>query len=206
MSDLRINILESDGMIIKKIHNSFAKMMNKSLTRSANKINTSLKPVIASSLFASPEISSLSGGILRVDFGLTTDPSAAIVDSIVDSLDIKVDKVVGSITGIKGGLLITMQPIDYANLFSLSVAEQIIAGGSIPWLRWLLTLGQQIIIGNFGVKYESGKGRTGGGHMTIEERPFKVHSGFAGTVDDNFITRAISQAAPQIKNTIIKAI
>ena len=166
MSNLSINILESDGMIVKKIHTSLAKMMNKSLARDANKINASLRSIIASSLSTSPEIISLSGGILRVDFGLTTDPSGAIVNSIVDSLDIKVDKVVGSIGGIKGGLLITMQPIDYSNLFSLPVAEQMIAGGSLPWLQWLLTLGQQIIIGNFGVKYEAGKGRAGGGHMT----------------------------------------
>ena len=206
MSNLSIKLLESDGMIVKKINTSLAKMLNKSLVRSANTISTNLKPIVAGSLSTSPEISSLSGGTLRVDFGLTTDPSGAIINSIINTLDVKVDKVVGSNTGIKGGLLITMQPIDYTNLFSLSVAEQIIEGGSIPWLRWLLTFGQQIIIGNFGVKYESGKGRTGGGHMTVEQRPFKIHSGFAGTVDDNFITRAVSQVSPQIKNTIIKAI
>ena len=206
MSDLSIKILESDGMIVKKINTSLAKMLNKSLVRSANTITASLKPIIAGSLSTSPEILSLSSGVLRVDFGLTTDPSGAIINSIIDTLNVKVDKVVGSNAGIKGGLLITMQPIDYSNLFSLSVAEQIITGGSIPWLRWLLTFGQQIIIANFGVKYESGKGRTGGGHMSVKERPFKIHSGFAGTVDDNFITRAVSQVAPQIKNTIIKAI
>ena len=79
-------------------------------------------------------------------------------------------------------------------------------GVSLPWLRWLLTLGQQIIVANFGVDYQSGKGRTGGGYMTVDERPFKVSSQYAGTVDDNFITRAIDSVAPQIKGVIIKAI
>lgn len=206
MSNISIEILESDGMIVKKIHTSLAKVFNKSLSKSASNINASLKPIISGALSASPELSSLSGGILAVDFGLTTDPTGPIVNSIVNSLDIDIQKAIGTASGIKGGLLITMQPIDYSNLFSLSVAEQIIEGGSLPWLKWLLTFGQQIIIGDFGVKYEAGRGRRGGGYMTIEERPFKVNSAFAGTADNNFITRSVSRVAPQIKNTIIKAI
>ena len=100
-----------------------------------------------------------------------------------------------------------MQPINYNNLFSLSVAEQMTAkGASLPWLQWLLTLGQQIIVANFGVEYGAGKGRSGGGYMSVDYRPFKVNSQYAGTVDDNFITRAIDGVAPQIKGVIIKAI
>jgi len=206
MSNLSIKILESDGVIIKRIHTSLAKIFNKSLRNNANKIKANLKPIIASALSASPELNSLSSGGLRIDFGLTSDPSSAIVSTVVDSLDIDIQKAVATASGIKGGLLITMQPSDYSNLFSLSVAEQIIAGGSIPWLKWLLTFGQQIIIGNYGVEYRAGTGRTGGGHMIIAERPFKVNSSYAGTADNNFITRSVRRVAPQVKNTIIKAI
>ena len=206
MSNISIKILESDRMIIKKIHTSLARAFNKSLKNSTSKINVDLRPIIARALSASPEISSLSGGSLRIDFGLTSDPSAAIISAIVDSIDIDIRKAVATAGGIKGGLLITMQPIDYGRLFSLSVAEQIIVGGSIPWLKWLLTFGHQIIIGNFGVEYKSGKGRSGGGYMTRGQRPFKVNSAYAGTVDNNFITRSIDRVAPQIKSTIIKAI
>ena len=206
MSNISIELLESDGMIIKKIHTSLAKVFNKSLKNDVGKIRADLRPIVANAIFASPELSSLSSGTLAVDFGLTTDPAGPIVNSIVQSLDIDIQQAVATAGGIKGGLLITMQPIDYSNLFSLSVAEQIIKGGSIPWLRWLLTFGHQVIIGSFGVKYESGRGRSGGGYMTIEERPFKVNSAYAGTVDNNFITRSISREAPQIKSTIIKAV
>lgn len=206
MADISIKILESDNAIVKKIHIALAKAFNKTLSRNVTQIYRGLQPLISSALMSSDEIRSLSGGLLRVDFGLTTDPSSAIVNAIVSSLDIEIQKATASAAGIKGGLLITMQPIDYNNLFSLSVAEQITEKGvSLPWLQWLLTFGHQIIVANFGVEYEAGKGRSGGGHMSIEERPFKVNSKDAGTVDDNFITRAIDGIAPQIKGVIIKA-
>jgi len=206
MADISIKILESNNAIVKKIHVALAKAFNKTLSRNVTQIYRGLQPLISSALISSDEMQSLSGGLLRTDFGLTSDPSSAIVNAIVSSLNIEIQQAKASAAGIKGGLLITMQPIDYNNLFSLSVAEQITEKGvSLPWLQWLLTFGQQIIVANFGVEYGDGKGRTGGGHMTVEERPFKVNSQDAGTVDNNFITRAIDGVAPQIKGVIIKA-
>ena len=206
MADISIKILESDNAIVKKIHMALAKAFNKTLAQNVTQIYKGLQPLISSALMSSDEIKSLSSGILRIDFGLTSDPSSAIVSAIVSSLNIEIQQAKATAAGIRGGLLITMQPIDYNNLLSLSVAEQITAkGASLPWLQWLLTLGQQIIVANFGVEYGAGKGRSGGGYMSVDYRPFKVNSQYAGTVDNNFITRAIDGVAPQIKGVIIKA-
>ena len=207
MADISVKLLESNNAIKKKIHVALAKEFNKTISQNVTQIYRGLQPLISSALLTSPELTSVSGGLLRIDFGLTSDPSSSIVSAIVSSLDIQIQRATATSAGFKGGLLIIMQPINYNNLFSLSVAEQMTAKGvSLPWLQWLLTLGQQIIVANFGVDYQSGKGRTGGGYMTVDERPFKVSSQYAGTVDDNFITRAIDSVAPQIKGVIIKAI
>ena len=201
------NIIESTNAIAKKINQGLANIFNRKLSSQASIILSEIRPLVASALISSNEIKSLSSGALKIDFGLTSDPSGAIVNAIVDSLDIDIKKATGTAAGIKGGLLITMQPIDYNNLFSLSVAEQITEKGvSLPWLQWLLTFGQQIIVANFGVEYGAGKGRSGGGYMAVDERPFKVSSQHAGTVDDNFITRAIDSVAPQIKSILIKGV
>jgi hypothetical protein len=207
MANLSIkNILESTSAIAKKINQGLANIFNKRLSTQSNTILREIRPLVSSALMSSKEIQSLSSGRLRVDFGLTSDPSGAIVNAVVASLDIDIQKATGTAAGIKGGLLITMQPIDYNNLFSLSVAEQITEKGvSLPWLQWLLTLGQQIIVGDYGVRYKAGTGRSGGGSMSIDYRPFKVDSEYAGTVDDNFITRAIDTVAPQIKSIIIRS-
>ena len=207
MGDISIKLLESNNAIVKKIHKALVKLFNRRFSKRSNTILSEIRPLVASALMSSDEIKSLSSGALKIDFGLTSDPSGAIVNAIVDSLDIDIKKATGTAAGIKGGLLITMQPIDYNNLFSLSVAEQITEKGvSLPWLQWLLTFGQQIIVANFGVEYGAGKGRSGGGYMSVDERPFKVSSQHAGTVDDNFITRAIDSVAPQIKSILMKGV
>lgn len=196
-----IKIIESDRQISQKINNALAKELDRSMRKNSAKLKTRLQNIISSALWSSPEISSLSSGTLMADFGLTSDPSSAIVSSILSSVVIDVKRVKSSALSIDGGIILAIQPIDYSNLFSLSVSEQVIDGGSIPWLKWLLTLGDTIIIANFGVKYGP-FGRTGKAHMTQTSRPFKVNSLFSGTADNNFITRALSNSSAQIKQAI----
>ena len=130
--------------------------------------------------------------------------------AIVQSLDIKTKRVTGSQNGIKGGLTIVLQPTDYANLLSLPVAMQTLEiESSIPWLEWLLTAGDTIIIANYGVQYGAGLGRSGGANMVSLKKapigPFKVNRAFSGSIDNNFITRALDAVEPQIQNAIIGA-
>jgi hypothetical protein len=197
-----VKILESDREIFAKINKALAKEFDNNMRRKSNDIKNAIRPIIAKAIFSSPEIQSLSGGLLRDDFGLTVDPSTEIVQSILSTIKLNTRNSRATAQNIDGGFTLTIQPIDYSNLFSLPVAEQIIVGGSIPWLKWLLTLGDSVIIANFGVEYGA-KGRSGMGHMTRESRPFKVNSQFSGTVDNNFITRAIESASSEIKSAIM---
>ena len=199
---LSVKVLESDREIFGKINKSLAKEFDKNMRKNSNAIKNRIRPIIASALFKSPEIMSLSGGVLKADFGLTFDPAPDIVESIVSTIKLNTRNSRASSGGIDGGFTLTIQPIDYGNLFSLSVAEQAIKGGSIPWLKWLLTLGDTIIIADFGVEYGA-VGRTGKAHMTTGSRPFKVNSSFSGTVDNNFISRAINVASSEIKSAIM---
>ena len=98
-----------------------------------------------------------------------------------------------------------MQPNDYSNLLSLSASKQIIEGGAIPWLNWLLTLGDSIIIANFGVEYGP-FGRSGMARMTEKQRPFKVDSAYSGNITDNFITRSIQMNKSSIEEAIVKVL
>ena len=199
---LSVKILESDREIFGKVNKLLAKEFDKNMRKNGNIIKNRIRPIIASALFKSPEIMSLSGGVLKADFGLTLDPAPDLVQSIISTIKLNARNSRASSGSIDGGFTLTIQPIDYGNLFSLSVAEQVIKGGSIPWLKWLLTLGDTIIIADFGVEYGA-VGRTGKGHMTRGSRPFKVNSSFSGTVDNNFISRAINEASSEIKNAIM---
>jgi|MDSZ01.2.fsa_nt_gb hypothetical protein len=200
-----IKLIESDRQIAAKINNALAKSFSKSMTKAIPEISSKVKSVVSGALFASDEIQSLSGGLLAADFGLTFDPSSSLVSAIVSTININVKNTTATSAGIKGGFTLTMQPSDFNNLFSLPISQQPIDGGSLPWLEWLLTLGDTIIIGSFGVEYGP-HGRTGKAHMTKRARPFKVNSSFSGTIDNNFITRAVATVSQDIKNIIIGAV
>ena len=200
----KIRLTEADAIINEKIFTSLAKALNKSLPKAASAVENKLRPIIKDALLDSPEINSLSNGSLRLEFGLTSDPTSAIVDAIVSTIKVKATKVN---TKLQGGFTLVMQPTNFSNLLSLPVAEQPIeSGGSIPWLYWLLTLGDAVIIADFGVEFGGGRGRTGGAIMTPVNSPYKVDSRFSGTQDDNFITRAVGRVSSQVREIILKAI
>ena len=75
MADISIKVLESNNAIVKKIHMSLARAFNKTLSQNATQIYRGLQPLVSSALLSSPELASVSGGLLRTDFGLTSDPS-----------------------------------------------------------------------------------------------------------------------------------
>jgi hypothetical protein len=160
-----------------------------------------IMPIIQAVLLSSPEINSLQNGILRAEFGLTSDPTDELIAAILSTISIRplyAQKNRG------GGIEITMQPSDYSNILGQSFAQQPIDGGSLPWLSWLLTLGDTVIITDFGVEFGSFKtSRTGEAKMSSKAAPYKVNSAFSGTLNDNFITRAINRVYPQIQSIII---
>ena len=190
-----MKIVQSNARIRALINKALAKEGNIVLKRVESSIRKQVVEVVRRSMVASPEINSLSGGTLSLDFGLTEDPAIDIINSVVASVRVSVSKIISSRGNFKGGIKITVQPSAFSNLLSLAVAKQAIEGGELPWLKWLLTSGDSIIIADFDVKYASGAGRTGGARMS-KGGAFKVNPLFSGTVEDNFVTRAI---APNIK-------
>ena len=200
---VNIKITETDRSFQSKINRALSKEINNSLRGVASKVQSEVTSIVEAALSVSPEIGELSNGVLKAEFGLTSDPTSQLVSAIASSVKVVADKVGPDL---KGGFTLTIQPTDYSNLLSLSVAEQKIEdGGTIPWLDWLLTLGDSIVIASFGVEFGN-YGRTGLARMAEGFAPYKVNSAYSGTRDDNFITRAISRVLPEIKQVIFKAI
>lgn len=202
---LRLNLTESDSKIESKILKALAEEANKQWSKNTNVVRDIFSTNCYDAVLTCPEMDSVTNGILRIDFGITFNPAPAIASAVSQSVNVIFNKFNSKLTG--GGFKITVQPLDYLNALSLVEAFVITEkGASLPWLDWLLTYGDSIIITNFGVKYSTGKGRTGGGYMIPPARPFQVNSAFSGTVDNNFITRAIASKLPDIENDLIKAL
>lgn len=200
---LDLEILESNNQIEKMILAAIVKEIGPQFKSIANKIKQKIHPIIVKAIHQSPAMGSVRNGILKLDFGLTSDPTKAVAEAVADSLEVeyKPTKLTGST--LSGGILIKIQPFDYLNLismpFGINVTED---GDSLPWIEWLALRGNQIIIADFGVKYQGGEGRTNGAIMTKSSAPFKVNSSFSGVATDNFITKALNSNIKEIQKAI----
>lgn len=161
------------------------------------KIRSAIKPLIIDAILDCEEIKSLQNGILKYDFGLNFDPSYVIAWSIADSSRVRYIKT----SAYSAGFIIEIQPGSHENLLSLKEAYQETEMGEIPWLKWLLHMGDSVIIGDFGVKYTN-SGRSGGAIMIKNyNAPFRVDSNYSGTAENNFITRALNNKINEIQET-----
>ena len=191
---------ESEAEIQRLVESALAKEINQKVKEIIPKLKARMIPLMTQALLTCPEVVSLKNGVLRAEFGLRNEPTTELVAEIMRTLQFRQ---LYAQRGRGGGVQIVMQPNDYSNLFSKSFAEQKIRDGSLPWLQWLLTYGDAIIITGFGVEFGNFKGkasRTGKAVMSDDLGPYKVNSAFSGTRDDNFITRAIGRTLPELIN------
>jgi hypothetical protein len=204
---ITLKLLESNQQIEKKINKAIAEYMNNQIRLKNRKVLGVFKKNVESWVRSQPEIQSILAqgqqGSLNAQFGLIPGtPDLAvdkIVNSVVDSTQIKIKKINDNLSG---GIDFECQPSQFLNLLGLSEGHVITKkGADLHWLNWLLTLGDKTIV--VGYNYEPGsKGRSGGGTMT-KGRAFRVSPSFSGTVDNNFITRALSGKDKEISSILM---
>lgn len=200
-----MRIVESNAKLRALMNKLLAKEGDKALKNASRRIKRRVQAVVLTAISTCDEIQELSSGqgVLRLDFGLDDDPTDSIIDAIVESVFVEVRRVRAVAGGFRGGLTLGIQPAGYANILLLPEASQSIeSGGSLPWLSWLLTKGDAIIIEDYGVEYGSGFGRTGGAKMSEKQAPFRVNPRYAGDLESNFITRALAPYGLQISKII----
>ena len=204
----RIKILESAKQLQVKILFELKKVVSKIFKTKGAKLEAQAKIIIEGHLMSSNTINSLLGGKLQKDFGLdnvTADRAVLdIINSVVNSINLTFDsKSRNSV----GSVIINLLPADISNIAGLSSGSYIndgSNGGNIDWLLWLLTKGTQVVIGEYSVEYGLFPSSRSGGARMIEGGDFRVDPEHAGTIDDNFITRAVQEASPQIIEIIKK--
>lgn len=139
-----------------------------------------------------PTYTSLLNGVLRTDFGLT-DPSQTL-DEISNYLKSNIFYRKNS-TGVRGTIL-TAGFVFGINTFDLSriIGLQGSAGSPVPWLEWLLLMGNDVVISDYNVSYNvnNQSSRTGSGAMIQNTSGYRVPSQFTGTINSNFITQTLS--------------
>jgi len=203
---LTLRILESNQEIQTSILRSLLPEVKKYLDGAINKLKISLPLLLEQSILTTPEYMSLSSGKLRLEFGIP-DPVAKINGLINIWLNnIEYIYQTPSIQGqtIRANFSAGLVKTDYSDVLGSNFAQVIDQSGySLPWLQWLLLDGNKIIVPSHQVVIGPNRAsRTGFAIMRQSSVGWQVPTEFAGTANDNWITRAIDSAAPEIEQLL----
>jgi len=193
-----IRLVDSINLISSKINKACSEELNAILPGKKYRIMSIAKRLASNWIISQPEMDSLSGGFLSGAFGLYSGTEAQAVNSIKNSVEQSIEVNVNTVSNSlhKGGITINFQPSTFTNLLSLSEGHVSYSGGDLHWLQWLLEQGDAMIIVNYRYYPESGMGRSNKGFMK-KTGTFRVPPQFSGTVDNNFITRALTGPVQQ---------
>lgn len=201
-----LRLIESDGEIRKMVLDSLRETMQEAINRAIPNIQNQIKPIIKNAIESQPEYSSLLGGSLGYELGVP-DPenkTRTIIDTWINNISI--DKRLVKITnnGLSGGFAISMIASDFADVLSLSEANVVdeANGYTLPWLEWLLLAGGKILVKDYTVVFGSNRAsRTGFAIMKQSSgTSWRVPPEFAGTISNNWATRAIDSLDDTINN------
>lgn len=210
MSDISINIIESTDVISQRILKALLPEVTNYFQKAFNKCKNSIDSLISEALTQSPEYQSILSGKLKYEFGLPdAENRLSTILSIIKNIQIKYNKPKISKNQIEGSFILQMIPSDYSDLLSSAAAIlDTEKGAQLEWLRWLLLFGDKTIIRDYVVKIgPSSRSRTGNAIMvsTIKGR-WGVPPEFAGTKNNNWITRAIDNASSGIEQLLLDSL
>jgi len=204
----KVNILESNSEISKKILTSLLPEIQKLFKKITPQIQKSIKELVINAIKGSPEYSSLISGSLRSELGVPD------IDNRLNSLfniwfnNIKIDIKPPNITGsiIKSSLSISLIKSDLSEVLDSPSSYVIdnISGSKVDWLEWLSLAGDKTIIKDYDIRFGSNpRSRTGNAIMVVKPKSkWKVPSEFSGTLNNNWITRSIENIEGFIESEI----
>lgn len=208
---LSVNLVESESQITYKILQALLPQVSVYLDKIQSQLVDTIPSIIIESIINQPEYGALLSGTLQYEFGIP-DPGSRlsdIIETIRNGHVVKYKPVSIKSSGLLGGIKIEMIKKDFSDLLSLGSASFTTEKGQkLDWLRWLLIEGDNVIISDnvfiFGPDPNS---RTGYGIMRQVGGGFwRVPPEYAGSLENNWITRAIAEASNSIDKEIQRAL
>lgn len=206
---LSVKLAESSSEISSKIIQALLPDVTKYFNSISSELIKTIPNIIIEHITQQPEYTALISGSLQYEFGLP-DPATRIEEillSIKSGYIVKEKPVTAKVSSLVGGLKIQMIKKDFSDLLTLGASTLTTEkGDQLNWLQWLLLEGDSIIVSDhifiFGPSPFS---RTGMGLMRESVGGFwRVPPEYAGSINNNWITRAIDSASSVIDSTIQK--
>lgn len=202
-----LKLTESNSTISRNILQALLPDLNKYFDKISSNIRKNISSILINHIKSQPEYDSLLSGKLMAEFGIPDAASrlSGILSTIENGSVVKTKPLRISGSQINGSVKLEMIQKDFADLLSLGEASFTTEKGSnLEWLRWLLIEGDTTIIADYTfVLGPSPSSRTGMGIMRqFGGSSWRVPPEFAGSVNNNWITRAINSASADIEKAL----
>lgn len=208
--NISIKLLDSNSEIYKKILDALLPQVTRYMNNAIQKLKSNISPIVETAIRTSPEYDAILAGKLKYELGIP-DPGnklEGLISIWLNNIEFNYNKPIISNNKIKSSFSVNMIRTDFSDVLSTDFAKVIdtVRGYELPWLQWLVLDGNKTIISEYEVLFGQNRAsRTGFAIMTPSNKSWKVPNSYAGTIGDNWITRAIDSATPQIQETLNKA-
>lgn len=210
--NISISIVETQKEIQNRILNALLPQVIVFMNKTINFIKKELPIITRNAIVNSPEYNSILAGDLRYQFGLPD--SSSKLEGLINiwTNNINIEYIKPNISGgqIKSKIAANMIKADYSDVLGTEYAKMNDAqrGYSLPWLHWLLLDGNQALIKDSVIVLGPNRNsRTGFAVMKPSNAGiWRVPSEFSGTSQNNWLTRAINDAGPQINDLLNRAL
>lgn len=194
-----MGFLDSIKSIKQKIVTSLRSSVEVVFRRAGPKIEKRIVSISPELFKQTDTYESLVGGSLNHEFGFEMGTAQTKVDAVLEAISqiIQVRITTPIVEGerLQGSIEVFLDPFELETVFSMEEAQiETEKGATLNWLEWLLSRGNEIIIGDyFYLAIPSPYSRSGVGIMVKNKvgKTYKVNSSYAGTLDDNWITRSL---------------
>lgn len=211
--DVHLKLVTTERDIATKINDTIRNHIQKIfLTINTFDIKKKIGKTISHAILNSQEVKSLHGGQLQGELGVVspkvTDAVNLIIDSLISTMVVTMNPLRGTVAQrLKGSITLEVLPKTLITHLANTKEGAFLTkkGVHIPWLKWLLTLGDKIILRQFDVDFgNTVNSRTGLAVMKSSKRGWRVPPQYSGTITNNFISRAIDDSSTEIIDLFIK--
>ena len=191
----------------KSIDKQVRKIIAEKMTGVAHNVIPPIEQQLRASFKGQTFYDAILSGILRADFGLTNERAKRTTEDLINIIAQRTTARFKLGTGNVVGTLIVE--------FRTGVPESMLAsstyqsnGNDIPFLSWLLREGTRVIIADYKVDYGNQVNSRSGLAVMVKntDGAFRVYPAFAGTEDDNIITRWIHSETNNILDRMVQEI
>lgn len=199
MLKVKLHVDDDIQEMTRKVLDSFRIHLTSVLKRAAQAVQRRCGEICDDMISNTEEYKQLLGGELLGELGVPNIEARLrnILTTIKSSVEVDATPVIVRGDVLECGLIVKMVRSDFMDILGLPDAEyNTEKGTNIPWLDWLLTQGDRIIVIGYDVEIartakQKAVSRTG---LALMKRGsgWRVPPEFSGTLEDNFITRAFN--------------